>query len=74
MSKTLIFEIPADEVDELEMTLTSLNQEMRLASERMAAEQLEIEKLKRETNQIAGETRQIGEQTRQVLTQLEAAL
>ena len=73
MSKLLTFEIPADEAAELEASLTSLSQEMRLAGERMAIEQLEIEKLKRETRQIAGETRQIGEQTRQVLASLEAA-
>lgn len=72
MTKTLTFEIPADEAAEIELTLVGLTEAMRLANERMGQDQLEIERLKKETRQIAEETRQIGEQTRQALAQLEA--
>ena len=73
MAKTLTFGIPADEAAEIEVTLVGLTEAMRLANEHMGQEQLEIERLKKETRQIAVETRQIGEQTRQALAQLETA-
>lgn len=62
MAKILTFEIPENEVQQLEVSIDKLISEMRASREKMHKDQEEIDFLKAETRKVALETQKILDQ------------
>ncbi len=73
MSKMLTFEIDADEAKRLENEIEAIFDEIRRTNERMKAAQVEIDRLKAESHQLAADTQIIANETRQRLAYLWSA-